>query len=364
MEGNPVVKGRSLQQLAELVQGQITGDPNTYIHDAVTIRRANAGTITICTAKHLIDELHNSEASAVVTTADISGIEIPSIVVKNPKDAFGRIVSEFRPDLDVLADQREQASIAQTASLDDDCIIRAGATIGENVSISRGTVIHSGATVLDESRIGEDTIIYPGTVIYPNTVIGDRVIVHANAVLGANGFGYDTIDGRHILSHQLGNVVLHDDVEIGAGTTIDRGTWDSTVIGEGTKIDNQVMIGHNCQIGKHNIICAQVGIAGSSTTGDYVIMGGQAGIKDHVNIGDHVTLGAQSGVLSNLEGPATFMGSPCFPIKKQMAVYVHMQKLPEMRKQLKEHGKQLEQLNDFLSHIEQNAPPSASQDAA
>lgn len=358
------MKGRSLQQLAELVQGQITGDPSTHIHDAVTIRRANAGTITICTAQHLVDELHTSGASAVVTTAEITGIEIPSIIVDNPKDAFGHIVRQFRPNPHTLQDQRALANVAESARLGDHCIIRAGATIGDNVTIGRGSVIHSGATVLDESTIGQDTTIFPGTVIYENTVIGDRVIVHANAVLGANGFGYDTIDGRHILSHQLGNVVLHNDVEIGAGTTIDRGTWDSTVIGEGTKIDNQVMIGHNCRIGKHNIICAQVGIAGSSTTGDYVIMGGQAGIKDHVDIGDHVTLGAQSGVLSNLEGPATFMGSPCFPIKRQMALYVHMQRLPEMRKQLKEYGKQLEQLNDLLGNVEQQEPPAASQDAA
>lgn len=358
------MRGRSLQQLAELVHGEIVGDGSTQIHDAVTIRSATTGTITICTAEHMVGELNASDAAAVVTTADVDGIEKDKIIVKDPKSAFGTIVGEFRPECPKLVDQRDQAFISESAKVAEDCVIRSGATIGDNVVIGGGTVIHSGVTIMAESTIGEDVTIFPCAVLYENTVIGNRVIIHSNVVLGAFGFGYDTYDGQHHLSHQMGNVIVHDDVDIGAGTTIDRGTWDSTVIGEGTKIDNQVMIGHNCQIGKHNILCAQVGIAGSTTTGDYVIMGGQVGVKDHVHIGDHVTLGAQSGVLSNLEGPATFMGSPCFPIKTQMSLYVHMQKLPEMRKQLRANSALLDELRALLNADDQNEPPTASQDAA
>ena len=136
------------------------------------------------------------------------------------------------------------------------------------------------------SQIGPDVTIFPNAVLYENTVVGPRCVIHAGAVLGAYGFGYYCVDGRHQLSAQLGNVVLGADVEIGAGTTIDRGTYGPTIIGEGTKIDNQVMVAHNCRIGRHNMLCSQVGIAGSTTTGDYVVMAGQVGVRDHVHIGD------------------------------------------------------------------------------
>ena len=160
------------------------------------------------------------------------------------------------------------------------------ATIGDDVTIGAGSTIHSGVHIMAGSRIGEDVTIFPNAVLYENTVVGARCLIHAGAVLGAYGFGYEQVDGRHQLSAQLGNVELGADVEVGAGTTIDRGTYGPTVIGEGTKIDDQVMVAHNCRIGRHNMLCSQVGIAGSTTTGDYVVMAGQVGVRDHVNIGD------------------------------------------------------------------------------
>src|SRR5690606_14999477 len=147
------------------------------------------------------------------------------------------------------------------------------------------SIIHSGVSILAGSRIGAGCTLFPNVVLYEGTLVGNRVIIHANTTIGAYGFGYATVNGRHQLSAQLGHVELEDDVEIGAGTTIDRGTYDPTVIGEGTKIDDQVMVAHNCRIGKHNLLCSQVGIAGSCTTGDYVVMAGQVGIRDHVHIG-------------------------------------------------------------------------------
>ena len=142
------------------------------------------------------------------------------------------------------------------------------------------------------SQIGEEVTIFPNAVLYENTVVGPRCLIHANAVLGAYGFGYGFADGRHVLSAQLGNVVLGADVEIGAGSTIDRGTYGPTSIGEGTKIDDLVMVAHNCRIGRHNMLCSQVGIAGSTTTGDYVVMAGQVGVRDHVHIGDRAGAGS------------------------------------------------------------------------
>src|SRR5204862_5130966 len=152
-----------------------------------------------------------------------------------------------------------------------------------------------GAVVGRDCRLGDDVTLYPNAVLYDGTVLGDRVIVHGNAVLGADGFGYRFHDGRHVKVPQLGHVEVGDDVEIGACTTIDRGTFQATRIGAGTKIDNLVQVGHNCQIGQHNILVSQVGIAGSTTTGNYVVMAGQVGVADHLHIGDGASLGAQSG---------------------------------------------------------------------
>ncbi len=172
-------------------------------------------------------------------------------------------------------------------------------------------------------------------MLYENTVVGPRCLIHAGAVLGAYGFGYELVDGRHQLSAQLGNVELGPDVEIGAGTTIDRGTYGATVVGEGTKIDNLVMIAHNCRIGRHNMLCSQVGIAGSTTTGDYVVMAGQVGVRDHVHVGKGAVLGAMAGVINNVPDGSRMIGIPATPEREQKIKQAVMTRLPEMRQQLK-----------------------------
>jgi UDP-3-O-[3-hydroxymyristoyl] glucosamine N-acyltransferase len=163
-------------------------------------------------------------------------------------------------------------------------------------------------------------------------------------VLGAYGFGYKTVEGRHRLSAQLGNVVLEADVEVGAGATIDRGSYGSTVVREGTKIDNLVMIGHNCRIGRHNLLCSQVGIAGSTTTGDYVVMGGQVGVRDHVHIGDRASLGAKAGVKGDVPAGEYYFGFPATPERDQLALQAALAKLPELRRHVKELQRQLDEL--------------------
>ncbi len=179
-------------------------------------------------------------------------------------------------------------------------------------------------------------IIHPNAVLYQGVQLGDRVEVHAGTVLGGDGFGYRLQNGRHVKVPQAGKVEVGDDVEIGANCTIDRGTFEATAIGEGTKIDNLVMIGHNNQIGRHNILCGQAGIAGSCKTGDYVVMGGQVGIKDHVQIGDRVAVGAQAGVHRNIPSGQNVLGSPAIPIKEQRLIFAMIARLPEMHRQLRE----------------------------
>jgi UDP-3-O-[3-hydroxymyristoyl] glucosamine N-acyltransferase len=195
--------------------------------------------------------------------------------------------------------------------------------------------------IMEHCRIGDDVTLFPNVTLYENTIVGDRCLLHAGVVLGAYGFGYKTQGGRHHLSAQLGNVEIGDDVEIGANTTVDRGTFDATRVGTGTKIDDQVMIGHNCQIGEHNLLCSQVGIAGSCRTGNYVVMAGQVGIGDHIEIGDQVILGAKAGVMHSIDSQQHYLGIPATPIREQMQILASIQKLPEMRKQMARIQRQL-----------------------
>ncbi|MEC7697186.1 MAG: UDP-3-O-(3-hydroxymyristoyl)glucosamine N-acyltransferase, partial [Planctomycetota bacterium] len=235
-----------------------------------------------------------------------------------------------------------------------------GATIGDDVTIGDRATIHAGVTVMAGCHIGDDVTLFPNAVLYENTVVGPRSIIHAGAVLGAYGFGYSTEGGRHLLSAQLGYVTVGNDVEIGASTTIDRGTYGPTEIGEGTKIDNLVMIAHNCRIGRHNIICSQVGIAGSTTTGDYVVMAGQVGVRDHVHIGSRAVLGAMAGVIGDIPDGECYAGIPATPMREQSFKLAALARLPEMRKQLK----RLQRLIDRDENKDSNSGEKNSSHAA
>ena len=204
--------------------------------------------------------------------------------------------------------------------------------IGDDVVIGDRVTIHSGVESWPAAISRDDVTIFPNAVLYEDTIVGPRSIIHAGVVIGAYGFGYKFVDGRHQLSHQLGYVEIGADVEIGANSTIDRGTYSATVIGDGTKIDNLVMIAHNCRIGRHNMICSQVGIAGSTTTGDYVVMAGQVGVRDHVHIGTGAILGAMAGVANDVPDGAHMLGAPAVPEREQKLMFATMAKLPEMRK--------------------------------
>ena len=209
------------------------------------------------------------------------------------------------------------------------------ARIGEDVTIGARVTIHSGVCLMDGCQIGEDAVVFPNAVLYEDTVIGARTIIHAGAVIGAYGFGYQVVAGHHRLTAQLGNVILGADVEVGAGTTIDRGTYGPTTIGDGTKIDDQVMVAHNCHIGKHNMLCSQVGIAGSTSTGDYVVLAGQVGVRVRIHIGSRSVIGAKGGVVNDVPDDSRLLGAPAQPERDTKLQLAALTKLPEMRQQLK-----------------------------
>ncbi len=344
----------TLAELAALVDGHLIGDGEILVRGAAPLGDAGPGDITLLDRADRGDLLAGTRASAVVAPRSLVPKGLPVIHVDDVHRAFTVIVGRFRPPRSKhRTGISPLAAISPTARLGRNVDIHPYATVGDDVEIGDGATIHSGVHILEGSKIGPEATIFPGAVLYENTVVGPRCVIHAGAVLGAYGFGYCSVEGRHRLAAQLGNVVLEADVEIGAGTTIDRGTYGATVIGEGTKIDNQVMIAHNCRIGRHNMLCAQVGIAGSTTTGDYVVMAGQVGVRDHVHIGTKAVLGAMAGVINDVPADSRLVGIPATPEREQMVKQAALAKLPEMRRQLK----QLQATVDRLLRQQEAAEP-------
>jgi UDP-3-O-[3-hydroxymyristoyl] glucosamine N-acyltransferase len=343
-----------LDELANLVQGVVLGPGATLIQGAGSISRAVKGQVTLVTSPDYLSQFEQGTASAAVVPPHLASTSKPCIQVEHPDLAFAKIVATFRPQLN----RRDtgispKAIISPTAIIEEDVCIHPGAVIMDHVSIKSGSVIFPNVTIMENCQIGSHVRIFPGAVLYENTEVGDRCTIHANAVLGAFGFGYSTVDGSHRLGPQLGNVRLESDVEIGANTTVDRGSYDSTVIGKGSKLDNLVMVGHNCRIGSHNLLCSQVGIAGSCETGDYVAMGGQVGMADHLKIGDRVSIGAQSGVMHNIDDNTRAFGSPARPMREEMQILASLARLPELRKLVREVQQQCDKLQADVSSLSQ-----------
>ena len=340
----------TLGDLARLVGGALWGDASLELTGAATLGLARAGELTLADCPDRDRELAASPAAAVIASPDVECSGKPAIIVKDVHTAFAAAVSHFRPPRPrTRMGVSPLAIISPTANIANDVDVHPGVTIGDHSDIGAGTTIHAGVHIMPDCVIGSGVTIFPNVVLYENTRIGDRAILHAGAVIGAYGFGYRTADGRHQLSAQLGHVEIGKDVEIGAATTIDRGTYGPTVIGEGTKIDNLVMIAHNCRIGRHNLICSQVGVAGSSTTGDFVVMAGQVGVRDHVHIGERAILGSKAGVTNDVPAGAEMLGAPATSVRQAKLQMAAVAKLPEMRRQFRALQRQFEELRGVPS---------------
>jgi UDP-3-O-[3-hydroxymyristoyl] glucosamine N-acyltransferase len=326
----------TVKQLADLVQGTVQGDGTIVIAAARPLNVAQPGDITfVADDKHAV-LLHQTRASAAVVPSSVPMNGMPLIRVADPLDAFVIIVRHLRGEaeekphgIDPLASIHPSATVGEGAS------IHAFASVGEGSVIGARCRLHAGAAIGRHCQLGDDVVIYPNAVVYDGTLIGDRVILHANCVIGADGFGFRTQGGKHVKVPQFGHVEIGDDVEVGACTTVDRGTFEPTRIGSGTKIDNLVQVGHNCQIGKHNLFVSQMGIAGSCTTGDYVVVAGQVGIADHIHIGSGAVIGAKAGVTKEVPAGQRMLGAPATPEREQKRILMTLEKLPEMRKDLR-----------------------------
>ena len=352
----------TLAQLAELVGGTLVGDGSLTITGAATLDTAAAGDISLADSADRCRDLQQSAAAAAVLAAGVDPCGKPAIVVADVHAAFAAVVQHFRPRRQAGRSRRvpPQAVVSQSARLGRDVEIHPYAVIGHDVTIGEGSTIHSGVSIAPGCVIGAGVTIFPNAVLYEDTRVGDRTIIHAGAVLGAYGFGYKSTAAGHELSAQLGYVEIHEDVEVGACATIDRGTYGPTVIGAGTKIDNQVMIAHNCRLGRHNLICSQVGIAGSTTTGDYVVMAGQVGVRDHVHIGEGAVLCSKAGVSNDVAAGIEVLGSPATPLRQQKLQFAAISKLPEMRREFRRLQREVEALQQQLAPTQASAQEKAA----
>jgi UDP-3-O-[3-hydroxymyristoyl] glucosamine N-acyltransferase len=326
----------TLDELAGHVGGLRHGTGSTTITGAATVETAGPEDVTLIDAADKLHLLAKSGAGAAIVPRGSGPLDRPTIEVDDVHAAFAAVVMRLRPPrVAARVGVSPRAAVDPSARLGVDVDIHPLASIGPDVEIGDGATIHAGACLMAGCRIGAGTTIFPNAVLYEHTVVGARCIIHAGAVLGAYGFGYKAGATGFTLSAQLGWVEIGDDVEIGAGTTIDRGTYGPTSIGAGTKLDNLVMIAHNCRLGRHNMICSQVGVAGSTSTGDWVVMAGQVGVRDHVHIGDKAVLGARSGVSNDVPAGITVLGEPAIELRDRKLQLATMTKLPEMRKDIK-----------------------------
>jgi len=332
----------TLGEIASLVGGEILrGDPAARLSNFASLDQADAGCVSFYGNAKYREQLAATEAGAVLVPAvdDLVAPEATALVaVEHPVLAFDLVVRRFgvsRPPF--VAGVQPGAWVAPDADLDPESVsVQPNASILNGAKVGRGTRIGAGAVVGEGAVIGEDCEIGPNVTVCGGCVLGDRVILHAGAVIGADGFGFEFIEGRHRKIEQLGIVRIGDDVEIGAATTIDRARFGETVIGEGTKIDNQVQIAHNVVIGRHCVIVAQVGIAGSTRIGDYVTLAAQAGVGGHLRIADRVTCGGRSGVIASITEPGgTYFGYPAKPLKENRRESMRVKQLGGLLKRVK-----------------------------
>jgi len=339
----------SLKELAILVKGEVSGDGSVEIKGVAGIDDAKPGDITLAASLRILEKAIGSRATAMIVPANVTEISKPALKVANPRLAFAQILTYFAPP-HVGAPGIHPSAVIGKNFRGAGSSVSALVFIGNDVSIGAGSIILPGAVIEDRVKIGSNSIIHSNVVIREDCEIGDQVQIHAGTVIGADGFGYVTVEGKHFKVPQLGRVIIEDEVEIGACVTIDRATTNTTLIKRGTKIDNLVQIAHNCQIGEDNMIIAQVGIAGSTRLGDRVTMAGKSSAVGHINLGEDTVVAAHSLVINSLPRNSFVSGVPARPHATDMRIQASSGRLPELLKEFKELQKKVMELeNKILS---------------
>ena len=331
----------SAQQIAMLLGGKITGDANRKVSDVGPIESAHEGQLSfLCDAKYL-PHLPQTNASVVLMTDSIAfeGESNATIIrVENARAAMGQLLSLVAKAMNPAKQGVEQPCfISEGVTIPEDAYIGAFAYIGKNVQLGKGVQIYPHTYVGDNVRIGDNTILYSGVKVYYNCVIGKDCILHAGVVVGSDGFGFEPdAKGVNQKLPQIGNVVIEDDVEIGANTTVDRAMMGATIIRRNAKIDNLVQVAHNVEVGASTFLCSQVGIAGSTKVGAHCILAGQVGVAGHITIADNCVFGAQSGIAGSVRKAGMYQGSPAIDAMNWRRSTVGFKQLPDLMKKIQE----------------------------
>lgn len=335
------------RQIADFVNGTVEGNAETKVTTFAKIEEGRTGAISFLSNPKYTHYLYDTQSSVVLVNNDLQlehPVEATLIRVDNAYECVARLLQMYESMKPRKKGIHPQACIAETAHVGDDCYVGAFAYIGENVTIGKGTQIYPHTVVEDNATIGEGCILYPNVSVYHDCQIGNRVILHSGAVIGADGFGFAPGENGYDKIPQIGNVVIEDDVEIGANACVDRSTMGSTIVHRGAKIDNLVQIAHNVEVGEHTVMSAQVGIAGSTKVGRWCMFGGQAGFAGHITVGDHTNVGAQCGVNSSVKGNESLIGSPAQEPKSFFRSSVIFKKLPDMYRDLEALKKKVDEL--------------------
>jgi len=335
-----------LKELAEMLGAELTGPAEVDIRGAAGIHEAREGQITFIAGKKELKDLEHSRASAAIVPLDTPALPLPLLRLKNPRLAFARTLELFYVKPYQASGISEKAAIGANVVIGADPSIHPFAVLADEVKVGDRVTVHPGASIGRGSVVDDDVVIHANVSIGEDVRIGKRVIIYPGAVVGRDGFGFVTDGGRHHKIPQVGGVIIEDDVEIGANSTIDRATLGNTVVKQGTKIDNLVQIAHNVTVGEHCLFIAQVGIAGSCTIGNWVVLGGQVGVADHVIIGDRVMASSQSGIIKDIEPAQVVGGTYAMPQREWLKVQAVLPKLPELKKLVAELEKQIHELKE------------------
>ncbi len=341
----------SAKQIADHLHGEIIGNPDVQVHSFAKIEEGKPGTITFLSNPKYTHYIYETQADIVLVNSDFvpeKPIKATMIKVSNAYSALASLLELIEMNTPKKTGIDVQSAIASSAQLGKNIYIGAFTVVEENAEIGDNCQIYPQVYIGDNVKIGKNTLIHSGVKIYRDCIIGDNCILHSGAVIGAEGFGFSREKDGYRKIPQTGNVIIENDVEIGANTTIDRAVFGSTIIHQGIKLDNLIHIAHNCEIGKNTVMAAQVGIAGSSKIGENCVFGGQVGIGGHVTIGDDSQIGAQSGIISNTPKGSRLIGTPAIPVKNYFRSSVLFAKLPDMDRELRALKTEIEELKKKL----------------
>jgi UDP-3-O-[3-hydroxymyristoyl] glucosamine N-acyltransferase len=339
----------TVSEIAARVAGEVTGDGAMPLLGFAPAATARSGDLTFADTEDFFLVAEKTDATAILVSGDFHSSTKTLIRVPEARIAVARLLPLFFPPEVSIPGIDPSARVAPSAQVDATAHIGPGCVIGEDVRIGARSTLAGGNHLGKGSQLGNDVSLFPNVVLYARTIVGHRVTIHSGTTIGSDGYGYAFDEGRHRKVLQVGNVVIHDDVEIGANAAIDRGALGSTVIGAGTKIDNLVHVAHNVVMGMHCLIMGQVGFAGSTHLGDYTIIASQSGIAGHLKLGRQSKVGAKSGVMRDIPDGGTVLGIPALPDKQTKRQLIALQKLPEILRKMRAMEKQITALQDAHS---------------